>query len=158
MSVAAQLLINRNPDLKKRMHMWPSKPINTALVSISILLSSIWLLFSSLSYSFYGYHRHNHGCHDTIIVNVATYITAVAITIICGIMWRHDGHDDVSNHQPHDCLRNRSFRHRSKKTSRFRATGLCAGNSPVTGEFPAHMASNAENVPIWRRHHGVVIL
>ena len=27
------------------------------------------------------------------------------------------------------------------------------GNSPVTGEFPAQMASNAENVSIWRRHH-----
>ena len=28
-----------------------------------------------------------------------------------------------------------------------------AGNSTETGEFPAHMASNAENVSIWRRHH-----
>ena len=25
-------------------------------------------------------------------------------------------------------------------------TGLCAGNSPITGEFPAQMASNAENL------------
>ena len=30
---------------------------------------------------------------------------------------------------------------------------LCAGNSPVTGEFPAQRASNAENVSIWWRHH-----
>ena len=29
---------------------------------------------------------------------------------------------------------------------------LC-GNSPVTGEFPAQMASNAENFSIWWRHH-----
>ena len=29
---------------------------------------------------------------------------------------------------------------------------LC-GNSPATGEFPAQMASNAENVSIWWRHH-----
>ena len=28
------------------------------------------------------------------------------------------------------------------------------GNSPVTGEFPAQRASNAENVSIWRRHRG----
>ena len=28
-----------------------------------------------------------------------------------------------------------------------------AGNSPVTGEFLAQKASNAENVPIWWRHH-----
>ena len=42
---------------------------------------------------------------------------------------------------------------RSKKTSKLRVTGLCARNSPVTGEFPAQMASNAENVSIWWRHH-----
>ena len=29
---------------------------------------------------------------------------------------------------------------------------FCAGNSPGTGEFPAQMASNAENVSIWWRH------
>ena len=34
-----------------------------------------------------------------------------------------------------------------------RVTGLCAGNSPGTGEFPGQMASNAENVSIWWRHH-----
>ena len=28
-----------------------------------------------------------------------------------------------------------------------------AGNSPGTGEFPAQMASYAENVSIWWRHH-----
>ena len=50
--------------------------------------------------------------------------------------WRHNGHDSVSNHQPHDCLLNRLFRRRSKKISKLRVTGLCAGNSPETGEFP----------------------
>ena len=35
-------------------------------------------------------------------------------------------------------------RRRSKKTSKLRVTGLCAGNSPETGEFPAQMASNAK--------------
>ena len=30
---------------------------------------------------------------------------------------------------------------------------FCAGNSPGTGEFPAQMASNAENVSNWWRHH-----
>ena len=30
----------------------------------------------------------------------------------------------------------------------LRATGLCAENSPETGEFPAQMASNAENAHI----------
>ena len=31
------------------------------------------------------------------------------------LLWRHNGRDCVSNHQPHDCLLNRLFRHRSKK-------------------------------------------
>ena len=44
-------------------------------------------------------------------------------------------------------------RRRSKKTSKLRVTGLCLGNSPVTGEFPSQMDSNAENVSIWWRHH-----
>ena len=30
------------------------------------------------------------------------------------------------------------------------------GNSPVTGEFPAQMATNAENVSIWWRHHDTI--
>ena len=59
---------------------------------------------------------------------------------------RHNGWDDVSNHQHHHCLLNCLFRRRSKKTSKLRVTGLCAGNSPVTGEFPAKMASNAANI------------
>ena len=67
--------------------------------------------------------------------------------------WRHNGRDSVSNHQPHDYLLNRLLRRRSKKTSQLRVTGLCVGNSPGTGEFPAQMASNAENVSIWWRHH-----
>ena len=59
-----------------------------------------------------------------------------------------------SNHQPHDCLFNRLFRRRSKKTSKLPATGLCEGNSPETGEFPTQRVSNAENVSIWWRHDG----
>ena len=70
------------------------------------------------------------------------------------LQWRHNGHDSVSNHQPHDCLLNRLLRRRTKETSKLRVTGLCAGNSLGTGEFPAQMVSNAENVSIWWRHHG----
>ena len=69
------------------------------------------------------------------------------------LQWRHGGRNGVSNHQPHDCLHNRLFRRRSKKTSKFCIAGLYVGNSPVTGEFPAQRTSNAENVSIWRRHH-----
>ena len=70
------------------------------------------------------------------------------------LKWRHNGRDGVSNHQPRDCSLSRLIRRKSKKTSKLRVTGLFAGNSPVTGEFPAQMASNAEYVSIWWRHHG----
>ena len=66
--------------------------------------------------------------------------------------WRHNGRDGVSNYQPHDCLLNRLFGRILKKTSKLRVTGPCAGISPVTGEFTAQMASNAEKVFIWWRH------
>ena len=69
-------------------------------------------------------------------------------------VWRHNGRDGVSNYQPHDCLLNRLVGRRSKKTSKLRVTGLCAGNSPGTGEFPAQRPpTNTENVSIWWRHH-----
>ena len=51
------------------------------------------------------------------------------------LQWRHNGRNGVSNHQPHDCLLNRLCRRRSKKISKIRVTGICMGNSPVTGEF-----------------------
>ena len=46
------------------------------------------------------------------------------------LQWRHNDHDNVSNHQPHGYLLNRLFRRRSKKTSKLCVAGLCVGNSP----------------------------
>ena len=74
--------------------------------------------------------------------------------IYMSLQWRNNGCDGVSNHQPLACLLNRLFRRRSKKTSKFRVTDLCKGNLLVIGEFPAQMASNAENIAIWWRHIG----
>ena len=74
------------------------------------------------------------------------------------LRWLHNGYDSVSNHQPRECLLRRLIRRTSKKTSKLRVTGLCAWNSPGTGEFPAQMASYAENVSIWWRHHVYVEL
>ena len=76
-------------------------------------------------------HRYLNDYSDVIMSTMASQITSV----------------------PMVCLLKRLFRRRSKKTSKFRFTGLCGGNSPVTGEFPAQRASNAENVSIWWRHH-----
>ena len=35
------------------------------------------------------------------------------------LQWRHNRHGGVSNHQPHQCLFNRLFERRSKKTSKL---------------------------------------
>ena len=63
------------------------------------------------------------------------------------LRWRHNDHAGVSNHQPHGCLLNRLFRRKSKKTSKLRVTGLCAGNSPGTGILWPQ--NDVENVPLW---------
>ena len=77
------------------------------------------------------------------------------LSIMSSVRWSHNGRNSVSNHQSHHCLLNRLFRRRSKKTSKLRVTGLCVWNSPGTSEFPVQMASNAENVSIWWRHHDI---
>ena len=52
--------------------------------------------------------------------------------LIWTLQWRQNKRDGVSNHRcPHYLLRCRS-----KKTSKFRVTGLCKGNSPVNGGSP----------------------
>ena len=104
----------------------------------------IQVLIGSELYNDICYRTIQGQCHCDIVDNKFNDIS---------LRWRHNGRDSVSNHQPHDCLLSRLFRRRSKKISKFRVTGLCAGNSPGTGEFPAQMASNAENVSIWWRHH-----
>ena len=69
--------------------------------------------------------------------NMWTWSACVELAPCLALLWCHNGCHGISNHQPHDCLHNRLFRCRSKKTSKFRVTGLCAGNSPVTRKmFP----------------------
>ena len=68
------------------------------------------------------------------------------------LRWHHDEGDGVSNHQHHDCLLNRLFRRRSKKTSKLRVTGLCGGihrwlhKGPVTRKCFHLMTSSWENM------------
>ena len=82
----------------------------------------------SLQFSLFRFHTIDTKRHysDVIITAMVSQITS--LTII-----------SVLNHL---------FRHTSKEASKLRVTGLCAGNSPVTGEFPARRASTAENVSI----------
>ena len=89
-----------------------------------------------------------YGCHPHDDYPLTLYShTTVHGSLWVLLQWRHNGHDGASNHQPHHCLLRRLFGHRSNKTSKLRVTGLCAGNSPGTGEFPTQRASDAEMFP-----------
>ena len=94
-------------------------------------------------------------CHDTMIA-YSQLLTKIwwrlnfALTLH---IWRHNERNGIS-HQLHlHCLLKCWFRHRSKETSKLHVTGLCVGNSPVTGGFPAQRASKVENASVRWRHH-----
>ena len=77
-------------------------------------------------------HRHTTSCCHIGVTRQCASMCFNSFTW----QWRHNERDCVSNHRHFDCLLNRLFRRRSKKTSKLRVTGLCGGNSPVIGEFP----------------------
>ena len=81
---------------------------------------------------------------------LTSYWNEVALFLL---QWCHNECHGISNHWCLDCLLNRLFRHRSKKTSKLHITALCEGNSLVTSEFSARRASNGENVSIWWHHY-----
>ena len=123
--------LNSTPIRRQRLMGYLTRQLNT---KFEILSKDMWIIFSWIIYRNISkivvlYHMHLH-------VPLGTKA--------------------ISTNQYCKCLLNRSFRRISNKTSRPRVTGLCAGNSPVTGEFSAQTASNAEDVSIWWRHHGVL--
>ena len=134
---------------------------NFTAIFLSLYGRSYLSVFSRLQCSIYCkskcngqiYSTFNRYVHGQLEVLIITYLYWLVYISMIALQWRHKGCDSVSNHQPHDCLLNGLFKRRSKKTSKPRVTGLCVGNSPVPGEFPAQMASNAENVSISWRHH-----
>ena len=69
------------------------------------------------------------------------YVVVLFVTKV--LQWRHNDRDGVSDHRCLDCLLNRLFRGRSKKTTKPR----------VTGGFHLQMVCNAKNASIWWRHH-----
>ena len=85
--------------------------------------------------------------------NSSRLVMHVCVTI----QWRHNEHDDVSNHRRLDCLLNRLFRRRSTKTSKLPVTGPFEGNPPVAGGFPSQRTRNVGNVSSWWVHHDDVI-
>ena len=52
------------------------------------------------------------------------------------LQWRYNKLDGVSNHQHVECLLTRSFKRRSKKSSKLRVSGLCEGEFTGQRWFP----------------------
>ena len=91
-------------------------------------------------------------CGPQLLLSVNLVDTPGKLNPFYPLQWRHNERDGVSNQRRLGCLLNFFFRRRLKKTSKLSVTGLCEGNPPVTGEFPAQRTSNTENVSIWWRH------
>ena len=113
--------------------------VATALNAYPCVSSSLWVnqTHSHLLMTIHGHAWQGVSTHysDVILGAMATQITSLAIvysTVYSGA--------DQKKHQGSASL------------------ALCAGNSPVTGEFPAQKASNAENVSIWWRHRVMLTL
>ena len=72
---------------------------------------------------------------------------------ITSLQWRHNGHDGVSNHQPHHCLLNRLFGRRSKKKAKLHVRGIHRGpvNSPHKWSVTRKMFP-FDDVIMWNIH------
>ena len=82
-------------------------------------------------------HKTNFGYGDSTEIrenNNATYKTVdINWQYITSLRWRHNGHDGISNHRPHQCLLNHLVRRESKKTSKLHVTGPWPVNSRTNG-------------------------
>ena len=104
--------------------------------------------------------RSGKGFHDVCLVFLARHYDGISLFQLTSNLlpyltaWilndtqSHNVRDGISNHQPHHCLLNPLFRRRSKKTLKLRVTGLCAGNSQVTNEFPRKWPATWKMFPI----------
>ena len=73
----------------------------------------------------------NVACEMVAILSFLALMFSLLLANCCiclgklSLQWRYNERNDVSNRQRHDCLLNRLFWDRSKKTSKLRVTGLC---------------------------------
>ena len=133
---------------------WPHKTLNSLiqmLIWYAVVFVLTWLPRNPTHKIIYN-HARSVSPYLKVVLVFFLFFCSVSRQRKVALQWRDDGREGVSNHQPRECLPNRLFRHRSKKTSKLPVTGLCAMNSLVTGQFPAQMVSNPENSIWWRRH------
>ena len=76
--------------------------------------------------------------------------------VMLPLQWRHEEKERLKSPAV-QLFTQRFIQAQIKETSKLGVPGRCEGNSPVTDKFPAQSASNAENVSIWWRHHGILL-
>ena len=104
---------------------------------------------SSTRYGLTWYFAPSHGNHLLRQAALRPDNQSYMVWQLCdnSSQWRHNERDGISNHQRLNCLLNCVFRRKSKKTSKLRVTGPCAGISWMTGEFPTQNSSNPKMFP-----------
>ena len=135
--------------------------------AVVLSMAFVVVIRENLAVQSYIFLRHSRSNRDRFFLNLIrgllvrmdTNINSYCIRLCswCIFVTVWTGHNDerggVSNHQRLHRLLNGWFMCISKNTLKLCLTGLCAWNSPVTGEFPAKKVSNTENISIWWLHH-----
>ena len=91
--------------------------------------SQLICTYCRVKFDWLGYFNFVSNVCYTHVVLIPTWPISASLALgrSYALLWRHNGRDSISNHQPHDCLLKRLFRRRSKITSKLRVTGLCGG-------------------------------
>ena len=135
MEDTSNYILECKPDIKKVPRTRTSL-LCTFMYSRELTLYTLdihWLWISIMYVTFQG-HMSMHYILHFAVANKWCNGTHCVWNIL-SLQWRHNERDGISNHQPHECLLNRLFGRRSRKTSKLRVTGLCVG--PVTRKmFP----------------------
>ena len=142
----------------REIHRWPVNSPHKWPVTRKILpFDEVVMFLSGYIQRLYAMSFMPLGFWSRLITRLHVFVRTLVddVSKTRSLLWRHNERDGVSYHRRPDCLLNRLFKRRSNKISKLRVTGLREGNSPVTSEFPAQRASNAENISIWWRHHEV---
>ena len=127
-------------NVHKKQLSWPRLTLHRPPVQNIIGHIRWWLetVFITNNFAFFWYyHRFSTGVIDFIGIH---YSDAVMSMMAC----------QITNHA---VVYSTVYSGADQRKHQTRVTGLCEGNSPVTGEFPAQRASNPENVFISLRHH-----
>ena len=86
------------------------------------------------------------------------------VSIWCGISCEYfitttsHEHHVVSNHRGPSIICLPAYADSHQRNSKPALHALWEGNSPMTSEFPAQRASNAEKASIWWRHHVTLLM